>query len=61
MKKKKDTASFTAMNGKGIAVLPFWRHEFEVQRHKEQTKKLTIALSVATATIAILTFRIVKH
>jgi hypothetical protein len=54
----KDTAIYTKMGEDGLAVLPFWRHEYEVSKHRKRERKLAIAL---TATSILLLIQKIKH
>ena len=49
----KDTAIYAKMGEDGLAVLPFWRHEYEVSKHRKRERKLAIALTATSILLLI--------
>jgi hypothetical protein len=46
---------------KNVATIPFWKHEYEVWKHRKVEKKLAVALFTVTAISVLLTHQLKKH
>lgn len=46
---------------KGLATIPFWKHEFEILKHRKREQKLAIALAIVTATSTMLLIHTKLH
>lgn len=46
---------------KNVATIPFWKHEYEVWKHRKIEKKLSVALFTVTAVSILLSIRLAKH